>query len=293
MLKGIIIKGISGFYYVEVEDGTVVECKARGRFRKDKSVPLVGDRVRVELIDRDHGVIDSIENRKSQLIRPLVANIDQAVVIFALRKPDINYTLLNKILIQIEHNGLDSVICFNKSDLDDGSIFNNVCEIYENVGYRVIKTIGVNGEGIEDLKEILGNKISVFTGPSGAGKSTIFNKLQSKVVMETADISARVDRGKHTTRHAELIEIQKGTYIVDTPGFSTVDLSFIEPEKLQYAFKEFEPFIGECRFSSCIHFKESNCEIKNQVEKGIIHRERYNAYIDILQEIQGNRRIKR
>lgn len=292
MQEGIIIRGIAGFYYVENYEGKVFECKARGKFRREGMSPIVGDRVVIQLTDEYHGVINEIIPRRSQLIRPLIANIDQAIVVFSLKKPDINFTLLDKLLIEIEHYGLEAIICLNKSDLDKDDAYKIASTIYEKIGYKVIKTNGILKEGICELKNVLNDKISVFTGPSGVGKSTIFNNLQDKVIMATGGISKKVDRGKHTTRHAELIEISRNTYIVDTPGFSTVDLNFIKPEELQYAFREFEDFLGQCKFSSCMHNKEKQCCIKEAVSKGIISVERYNAYIEILQELQENRRMR-
>lgn len=292
MQEGIIIRGIAGFYYVENYEGKVFECKARGKFRREGMSPIVGDRVVIQLTDEYHGVINEIIPRRSQLIRPLIANIDQAIVVFSLKKPDINFTLLDKLLIEIEHYGLEAIICLNKSDLDKDDAYKIASTIYEKIGYKVIKTNGILKEGICELKNVLNDKISVFTGPSGVGKSTIFNNLQDKVIMATGGISKKVDRGKHTTRHAELIEISRNTYIVDTPGFSTVDLNFIKPEELQYAFREFEDFLGQCKFSSCMHNKEKQCCIKEAVGKGIISVERYNAYIEILQELQENRRMR-
>lgn len=293
MVRGIITKGIAGFYYVKLEEGNIVECKARGKFRNEGISPVVGDRVVVDLIDEDHGTISEIEERKTLIIRPLVANVDQAIVVFALKKPDINFTLLDKLLISIEHYDLDTIICFNKNDLDEDNTFDNAAEIYRNIGYKVIRINGLYGEGIEELKCEIQGKISVFAGPSGVGKSTISNKLQTAIKMETGEISQKISRGKHTTRHAELIEVNKDTFIVDTPGFSSLDLDFINQEDLEYAFKEFRHYLGECKFSSCLHYKEQSCRIKEEVEKGNIPVQRYNAYVDILNELQKNRRNKR
>lgn len=290
MVEGVIVKGIAGFYYVEDNDGNVFECKARGKFKKDKLSPIVGDKVYIELLDDMHGVINEIKPRKNQLIRPSVANIDQAILVFAIKKPDLNYVLLDKLLIFIEHHGIDALICINKSDLDEENEIDKIKHIYNGIGYDVIKTNGKTGEGIEALKEKTKDKISVFAGPSGVGKSTIFNRIQSKVVMETGDISKKIERGKHTTRHAELIEIDKGSFIVDTPGFSSLDLNFIEVQELQYSFREFTDYIGECKYSSCLHWKENGCKVKQMVDKGRITQERYNTYIAILQELQENRR---
>lgn len=290
MNQGVIVKGIAGFYYVRIESGEVIECKARGKFRKEKISPLVGDKVSISMIDAEHGAIEEIHERKSLLIRPNVANVDQAIVVFALKNPDFNYTFLNKILIAIEHYQIDIIICLNKSDLDTGE-FESIKNIYEAVGYDVLKINAINGEGTEELKEKLQGKISVFAGPSGVGKSTISNGIQEDVVMETGGLSKKISRGKHTTRHAQLIDISKNTYIVDTPGFSSIDLSFIKPNELQYVFKEFKT--GECKFSSCLHHKEIDCRIKEDLENGIISSGRYEAYVNILEELQSNKRGNR
>ena len=301
MNQGVIVKGIAGFYYVKIETGQIVECKARGKFRKSKLTPLVGDKVSINMIDELHGSIEEIHERKSLLIRPNVANVDQAVVVFALKNPDLNYTFLNKVLMAIEHYEIDSLICLNKAeflnkvlmaiehyeidsliclnkaDLDEGE-FENAKAIYEKIGYEVLKINALTGEGLDELKTRLKGKISVFAGPSGVGKSTISNSVQENVVMETGGLSKKISRGKHTTRHAQLIEISKDTYIVDTPGFSSIDLSFIKPSDLQYVFKEFK--LGECKFTSCMHNKEIGCAVKEDVENGVIPRERYEAYIN-------------
>ncbi len=290
MNQGVIVKGIAGFYYVKIETGEVIECKARGKFRKSKLTPLVGDKVSINMIDELHGSIEEIHERKSLLIRPNVANVDQAVVVFALKNPDLNYTFLNKVLMAIEHYEIDSLICLNKADLDEGE-FENAKAIYEKIGYEVLKINALTGEGLSELKERLKGKISVFAGPSGVGKSTISNSVQENVVMETGGLSKKISRGKHTTRHAQLIEISKDTYIVDTPGFSSIDLSFIKPSDLQYVFKEFK--LGNCKFTSCMHNKEIGCAVKEDVENGVIPRERYEAYINILQELETNKRGNR
>lgn len=290
MNQGVIVKGIAGFYYVKTEEGDIIECKARGKFRKDKTSPLVGDKVSINMIDTSHGSIEEIHTRKSLLMRPNVANVDQAIIVFALKDPDLNYTFLNKILITIEHYEIDIIICLNKSDLDSGE-FEKAKEIYESVGYEVLKVNALTGEGLNELNEKLTGKISVFAGPSGVGKSTISNFIQEDVVMETGGLSKKISRGKHTTRHAQLIEISKDTYIVDTPGFSSIDLSFIKPSDLQYMFKEFN--LGECKFNSCLHNKEIGCKVKEDLENGIIKEDRYNAYISILDELNTTRRGNR
>ena len=293
MKEGIILKGIGGFYYVQTEDNKIIECKARGKFRNKKISPVVGDRVKVESIEAENGVIDEILDRKNLLLRPLVSNVDQAVVVFAAKKPDIVYSLLDRLLILIEHFNINTIICINKIDIDDCHKFEYIKDIYEKAGYRVIKTSGTLGIGIDELKSCLKGKVSVFAGPSGVGKSTLFNKIQDKVEMETGNISEKIKRGKNTTRHAELTKINTDTYAADTPGFSNIDLSFMEPYDLQYKFKEFSDYINKCKFTSCIHYKEDFCAIKDAVGEGLISKERYSAYVEILKELQGKKGMKK
>lgn len=292
--QGIIIKGIAGFYYVEIDNQRIIECKARGVFRKEKVTPVVGDKVIIEIgnaststnANNDKGVIIEILPRTSLLIRPVVANVNQAIIVFAITSPDINYMLLDKLLIMSEHHNIKTVICINKSDLGSNEDFGNIKECYNKIGYEVIKTNGHNSEGIALLKEHLRNKISVFVGPSGVGKSTLFNTLQSKVIMKTGKLSEKIDKGKHTTRHAELIEVEEGSFLVDTPGFSSMSIDFLEPSELQYLFKDFEDYINCCKFTSCLHDKEIDCRIKAEVEKGNISKLRYETYVGLLNELQ-------
>lgn len=290
MEQGRIIRGIAGFYYVKLNDGTIVECKARGKFRKDKLSPVVGDNVIIEKVDEEKGVIDSILERKNELIRPAVSNIDQAILVFALKNPDICLEVLDRILVLTEYNDIEAVICLNKSDLDEDNSFDYIKEIYSKIGYKVIKTNGKTKEGIDEIKSLLKGKTTVFAGPSGVGKSTIFNAIQNKVVMQTGEISKKVSRGKHTTRHAELIDLDTDTYLVDTPGFSLIDLNFISPDDLKNYFKEFVDYNNQCRFTSCLHNKERDCAVKDMVEAGVISKDRYNNYIKFLEELNTNRR---
>lgn len=290
MFEGIITKGISGFYYVEIKDKRIIECKARGKFRQQKITPVVGDRVLVDVMENEKGVICEIKERKNLLFRPVVSNIDQAIVVFAVKKPDLNYNLIDKLLVIIEHYDIDAVICLNKSDLDEEGLMDKVTKTYTNAGYKVINTNAKTGMGMDEIKRQLEGKVTVFSGPSGVGKSTISNYVQDNVNMETGTISEKIQRGKNTTRHAELIEVKDGTYIVDTPGFSSIDTSFIEEEELEYDFREFREYLGLCKFQSCRHNKESNCAIKKAVEEGKISSDRYKSYISILDEIRSRRK---
>ena len=289
-MKGTIIKGIAGFYYVKTEDGRLVECKARGKFRYDELTPMVGDLV--EIVEADgKGVIDAVLPRKSQLTRPVVANITQALIIFAYKDPDINLELLNRFLVLCEYNNLNITVCMNKSDLNAGQN-DKIIEMIKSAGYDFLSMNADKGIGTEQIKEKLKDNITVLCGPSGAGKSTILNSLAGRTLMETGVVSNKLGRGKHTTRHSELIEVGDG-FIVDTPGFSSLDIDFIKREELMYSFPEFQDFIGKCRFTGCIHHKEPDCAVKEAVEQGVINKLRYDFYIKMLEEITDLRRNKR
>ncbi|MBP1743911.1 MAG: rsgA [Firmicutes bacterium] len=289
-MQGTIIKGIAGFYYVKTADGRLIECKARGKFRFDELTPMVGDMVEIAISD-NKGVIDSVLPRKSQLTRPAVANITQALIIFAYKDPDINLELLNRFLVLCEYNNLKVTVCMNKSDLDKGQNA-RIIEMIKSAGYDFLSLNAEKGIGTELVKEKLKDNITVLCGPSGAGKSTILNSLAGRNLMETGVVSNKLGRGKHTTRHSELIEVGGG-FIVDTPGFSSLDIDFIKREDLMYSFPEFQDFIGKCRFTGCIHHKEPDCAVKKAVEEGIINPFRYDFYIKMLEEISNTRRNKR
>jgi len=290
-MKGTIIKGIAGFYYVKTADGRLIECKARGKFRFDELTPMVGDMVEIAIDHNDKGVIDSVLPRKSQLTRPAVANITQALVVFAFKDPDINLELLNRFLVLCEYNNLKITVCMNKSDLNTGQN-DKIIEMIKSAGYDFLSMNAEKGIGTGLVKEKLKDNITVLCGPSGAGKSTILNSIAGRTLMETGVVSNKLGRGKHTTRHSELIEVSGG-FIVDTPGFSSLDIDFIKREDLMYSFPEFQDFIGKCRFTGCIHHKEPNCAIKEAVEQGIINPLRYDFYIKMLEEISNTRRNKR
>lgn len=287
-MGGVIVKGIGGLYYVNV-NGEIYKCKARGKFRYNNLTPMIGDNVEIS-IEKDSASIEKIYERKTELIRPAVANVTQAFVVFAFKHPDLNKDLLNKFLLLSEYNGLKAVVCFNKMDLvyeDKSSIKDEL----ESAGYEVLYLEAKNNKGLDQLREKIKGNISVFCGPSGVGKSTILNNFIGREVMQTGEISDKLKRGKHTTRHSELIELEDG-FLVDTPGFSSLELDFINKEQLQYCFKEFDEYRDECKFNNCVHYKEPKCGVKNAVEQGKIHKSRYEFYIKTLEEIinRGNRK---
>ncbi|TCT16949.1 ribosome biogenesis GTPase [Natranaerovirga pectinivora] len=291
-MLGKIIKGIAGFYYVHIPTEGVYECKAKGIFRKDNIKPLVGDNVEVEILDKDNflGNIVKIMPRKNELIRPLVSNIDQVIIVFAVTDPDPNYNLLDRFLVAIEKENIDIIICFNKIDILDEVKVNNIISVYKNVGYKVITTSTLKIEGIDNIKDVLKDKTSVFAGPSGVGKSSILNELQDKVKMETGEISAKIKRGKHTTRHAELMSFDDTSYIVDTPGFSSIFLNEIEAKDLREYFIEFLKYNDQCKFQTCVHINEPQCGVKEALNNGQINQNRYDSYKMIYDEIKDQRR---
>ncbi|MGG7163653.1 ribosome small subunit-dependent GTPase A [Clostridium ihumii] len=288
-MEGIIVKGIGGLYYVKCED-KLYTCKARGKFRHNKLSPMIGDYVKIS-IDGEDGVIEEIYDRKSELIRPVVANVTQAFIVFAFRHPDLNRDLLSKFLLLCEYNNLKSIICFNKMDLENEEI-DKVREELESAGYEVLYLEAKNNVGLEKLKDKIKGNISVFCGPSGVGKSTILNKFLGREFMETGEISNKLKRGKHTTRHSELVEFEDGL-LVDTPGFSSLELDFIPKDELQYCFREFDKYRDGCKFNNCMHYKEPNCAVKEAVQDGKIHSSRYEFYIKTLEEIMSCRGNKK
>ncbi len=294
MVEGIIIKGISGFYYVNTEHG-VYECKARGIFKKNKITPLVGDKVSINILSEDpkEGWVEEIAERNVELFRPAVANVDQAIVVFALKSPDPHLNLLDKILLLGEYAGLDLTICFNKADLIEGdTAFEKYKAIYELAGYNVVMTSTKTGEGIGAIRDILKDKITVFAGPSGVGKSSMLNVIQPGLELKTGEVSVKIKRGKHTTRHTELIELNFGGWVVDTPGFTSLDLDFVLMEELADLFQEFREFQGYCRFNDCMHMDEPDCAVKEAVQTGHIHKNRYDSYVYFYKSLMDNRRQK-
>lgn len=289
-MKGIILKGIGGFYYVRTEDG-VIECKARGKFRYDSMKPMVGDEVDIDLDKNNKGFIVKIHERSSQLIRPTVSNVTQAYVVFAMKHPDINFDLLNRFLVLCEYNNIKAKVCLNKVDLCTEEEKKKIKDNINDIGYDVFFINAKKQEGLDDLNAGLKDNITVLCGPSGVGKSTLINDFIGSVHMETGNVSEKIGRGKHTTRHSEIIEINEG-YLVDTPGFSTLDMNFINKDELKNAFPEFDEYLGQCKFRGCNHYKEPGCAVKQAVEEGKINKSRYDFYIKTFNEIQdgGNRK---
>ncbi len=292
MIEGIITKGIGGFYYVKTES-EIVECRARGIFREKKLTPLVGDRVLIRINEEDNkGYIEEILERKTCLIRPPVANVTQAIIVMSIKKPKINLWLLDRFLVMAEQNRLNIHICINKVDLAKDEEINRILDIYNKAGYKVLKTSTKTMEGIDELRSILTNNISVFAGPSGVGKSSLLNKINPKLKLKAGEVSKKTNRGRHTTRHVELFELHSNSFVLDTPGFSSLNLDFIkEPVELSKYFIEIDEYSYGCKFKGCLHYKEPNCEVKRQVQEGNISKERYTNYIQFLEEIIENRRF--
>ena len=288
-MTGKIIKGISGFYYVYVEGAGLYECKAKGAFRKQKIKPLVGDNVEIAVIDEANklGNVGKILPRKNELIRPAVSNIDMALVIFASAKPDPNFNLLDRFLCMMEYQKVPVTICFNKIDLVDQEKLKEYSGIYEPAGYNVIFTCTKTKEGLGSIRSLLEGKTTTVAGPSGVGKSSIINCLQSDITMETGTISEKIERGKHTTRHSEIIPVSHDTYIMDTPGFSSMDVPGFEKEDLWTCYPEFVRHEPYCRFIGCSHINEPDCGVKAAVEDWEISPVRYENYKLLYEELKN------
>lgn len=290
-MQGKIIKGIAGFYYVYTSLG-LIECKAKGIFRKDGIKPLVGDNVEIELVDEadQTGNIVKILSRKNVLVRPACANVDQSLVIFAIVKPDPNYNLLDRFLISMEKQNLPSVICFNKKDIASKEEQDELMAAYSGCGYRVLFVSGARNQGIEEIRSCLTGKTTVVAGPSGVGKSTIINALCPNANMETGEISRKIERGKHTTRHAQLFALAEDTFLMDTPGFTSLSLGEMEKEELQGFYPEFGRYEKNCRFGGCAHLSEPVCGVKDALVRGEISRVRYDNYAVLYEELKNRKK---
>lgn len=294
MPKGTIIKGIGGFYYVSSEDGGIYECKVRGIFRKSGLTPLTGDSVLFSVTDPLHkkGCIDHIEDRSTLLVRPAVANVNQLVAVIATTSPEPDLLLLDKILVTAEKTGIKAVLCINKTDLDGEYSRSILRDAYTAAGYTVIETNFLQDEGFIELKLLLRNHISVFAGQSGVGKSTLLNRVMNMLVMKTGELSDKIGRGKHTTRHAELTEIEGGGYVVDTPGFSSFELAGVSHTELEYFFHEFGDYRKYCRFKGCSHITEPDCGVKKAVGDNQIDSGRYGRYVDLYALLKHEDKLK-
>ncbi|MBQ9233434.1 MAG: ribosome small subunit-dependent GTPase A [Lachnospiraceae bacterium] len=295
-MTGKIIKGVGGFYYVHLHNNFIYECKAKGVFRNQNIKPMIGDDVDIDIIsEKDKtGNIISIHERANSLIRPTVSNVSQAIIIFALSNPKPNFNLLDRFLIMMSLQHVETIICFNKSDLANDREVNEIKDIYTSCGYEVIitstKETDEEKSGIGKLKSKLVNKTTVLAGPSGVGKSSIVNAVCPDIDTKTGSISDKIKRGKHTTRHTELMCIDKDSYILDTPGFSSLYVEDIEPEDLKYYYNEFEPYEGRCRFNGCVHINEPDCAVKEALDKENISSLRYENYKQLFGELKEKRK---
>lgn len=286
MIEGIILKGIGGFYYVDTAEG-LIECKARGRFRKTVGKPIVGDRVTLEIQPEDGtGYLQTIAPRKNSLIRPAVANLDLVVAVASAAPPVTDPFLIDKVTAIAVHKNMDALVVINKTDANPGD---ELYETYRKSGIEVLRVSAHTGEGIDALRERIRGRVSAFAGNSGVGKSSVLNRLDSSFGAEVGTISDKIGRGKHTTRHVELHPIEGGGYIADTPGFSsfeTEQMDLVLAEDLQYAFPEFEPYIGQCKFTGCAHVKEKGCAVLAAVEAGEIAKTRHESYVKLYESVK-------
>ena len=290
-MQGKIIRGIGGFYYINACN-SIYECKAKGSFRKEGIKPLVGDDCIIDILDEKNYLanITSILPRHSEIIRPAVANVDQAMIIFAISRPEPNFNLLDRFIIQISQKDLPCIIVINKMDLADDDQRREIEEAYVACGCRVVFTSVSNREGVEEIRKLIKGKTTTVAGPSGVGKSSMIDLLQSAVKMQTGVLSDKIDRGKHTTRYSELIPTDEDTYILDTPGFSSLNLFDVSTDTLKDYYYEFEGYAAECRFLDCKHISEPDCGVKRAVENGNVSRLRYDNYLTLYRECKDKRK---
>lgn len=282
MSRGIITKALSGFYYVSI-DGDTFECRARGKMRLEGVSPLVGDEVEIQ-IDGTKGTILSLYKRRNAFIRPAVANVDVMIIMASGVIPITDPFLIDRVAVIAERAGCEVLICINKADLDTGD---KLFDIYSKTGYRVIRTSAETGAGKEELLDFIRGKTCAFTGNSGVGKSSILNAIAPDFNLKVGDVSEKLGRGRHTTRHVELFDLGEGTFIADTPGFASFEFEKIDPifkDDLQNYFKEFRQHIGTCRFNDCAHIKEPKCSILQAVEDGVIDKSRHQSYVRLYEQ---------
>lgn len=283
-IQGTIIKGIGGFYYIEAAN-TVYECKARGVFRKEKTTPLAGDRVIISVNDNAENTIDEILERKNYLIRPPVANIDNLIIVASTVEPKPSTLVIDKLIAMAEYKDIEPILIISKADLASAK---ELLEIYATTGIKAIPVSNETGDGVDEVKELIKNKISAFTGNSGVGKTSLLNNLDSSLSLKTSQISQKLGRGRHTTRQAELFSVCGG-YIIDTPGFSSFELDKNNPimkEDLPYCFREFKPYVDKCKFSSCTHTCDKGCAVIDAVNNGEISASRHNSYIQLYNSVK-------
>ena len=291
-MQGKIVKGISGFYYVHVVESGIYECKAKGIFRQQKMKPLVGDDVEIDIISEEKktGNVAAILPRKNALIRPAVANVDQALLIFAAASPNPNFNLLDRFLVMMGRQDVPVILCFNKCDLITEEHQQEIASVYEASGCKILFVSAKKELGLKKLQEILEGKTTTVAGPSGVGKSSLINLLAPEACMETGEISKKIERGRHTTRHAELIQLKGDGYIMDTPGFSSLYLPEMEKEELQDCYPEFAAFEPYCRFQGCSHISEPDCGVKDALSEGKIHPVRYENYCQLYGELKDRKK---
>ena len=291
-MQGKIVKGISGFYYVHVVESGIYECKAKGIFRQQKMKPLVGDDVEIDIISEEKktGNVAAILPRKNALIRPAVVNVDQALLIFAAASPNPNFNLLDRFLVMMGRQDVPVILCFNKCDLITEEQQQEIASIYEASGCKILFVSAKKELGLKELQEILEGKTTTVAGPSGVGKSSLINLLAPEACMETGEISKKIERGRHTTRHAELIQLKGDGYIMDTPGFSSLYLPEMEKEELQDCYPEFAAFEPYCRFQGCSHISEQDCGVKEALSEGKIHPVRYENYCQLYGELKDRKK---
>ena len=279
-MVGKIIKAISGFYYIEYEN-TIYECRAKGILKKNNISPLVGDNAEFEIISEKIGNLVKVVDRKNSLIRPPVANLDSIVIVLASKNPEPSLLFLDKQLAFLEYINVEPIICLNKIDLDDANL---IKDIYTKIGYKVILTSVKEGEGIDELKKAISNKTVALIGNSGVGKSSLTNILHNNKVMEEGNLS-KIERGKQTTRHSQLLKVTDNTYIIDTPGFSNFDLPNIELNELANLFREFRDKMNDCKYNDCRHVLEKECGIRNAVLNNEISENRFNNFKLLYEEL--------